>query len=331
MSFIGAHCPVCGKAFTETDDIVVCPVCGTPHHRACYAEKGACANEARHAEGYVWQPERPAEQALPSAKQDAAHPTVTCPRCGAQNPAEEPVCTICGERLYHAPNAQQPPYGAQQPPYGTQQPPYGIPQPTVIPSNETIGGNTVADTAAYVQMGAGRYVPKFYEMEKTRKKVRWNWAAFLFTPYWFFYRKVYAAGAVFLVLGVLLSLCTATPRFQESFAAIYDAQQQYLAGTLDEASYMAEAEVFYTLPETIGFFAGGVVLHIAAGLCANYFYKRKVQKDIADLRAHAESPERYRLGLLRRGGVSALLCVAVIFIYSAAQQLLGVAIFNLLS
>ena len=253
MSFIGAHCPVCGKAFTETDDIVVCPVCGTPHHRACYAEKGACANEARHAEGYVWQPERPAEQALPSAKQDAAHPAVTCPRCGAQNPAEEPVCTICGERLYHAPNAQQPPYG-------TQQPPYGIPQPTVIPPNETIGGNTVADTAAYVQMGAGRYVPKFYEMEKTRKKVRWNWAAFLFTPYWFFYRKVYAAGAVFLVLGVLLSLCTATPRFQESFAAIYDAQQQYLAGTLDEASYMAQTQAFYTLPETIGFFAGGVVL-----------------------------------------------------------------------
>ena len=26
-------CPVCKKQFEDGDDIVVCPECGTPHHR----------------------------------------------------------------------------------------------------------------------------------------------------------------------------------------------------------------------------------------------------------------------------------------------------------
>ncbi len=37
--FEGYICPVCMKKFTETDDIAVCPECGTPHHRECYLKK----------------------------------------------------------------------------------------------------------------------------------------------------------------------------------------------------------------------------------------------------------------------------------------------------
>lgn len=51
--FSGADCPVCRAAFVETDDIVVCPDCGTPHHRHCYAELSACGNKERHG-GFVW-------------------------------------------------------------------------------------------------------------------------------------------------------------------------------------------------------------------------------------------------------------------------------------
>lgn len=46
--YTGNHCPVCEQAFTDEDDIVVCPDCGTPYHRACwqkvrglYAQVGA--------------------------------------------------------------------------------------------------------------------------------------------------------------------------------------------------------------------------------------------------------------------------------------------------
>ena len=34
--YTGNHCPVCEQEFTDNDDIVVCPDCGTPYHRACW-------------------------------------------------------------------------------------------------------------------------------------------------------------------------------------------------------------------------------------------------------------------------------------------------------
>ena len=63
-------CPVCRRPFTENDDIVVCPVCGTPHHRACYNEKGGCGVEEWHASGFVWEGHLPGEEPEPSNGQE---------------------------------------------------------------------------------------------------------------------------------------------------------------------------------------------------------------------------------------------------------------------
>lgn len=45
-------CPVCNELFNDGDDIVTCPVCGTPHHRECYKSINHCANEGLHGEGF---------------------------------------------------------------------------------------------------------------------------------------------------------------------------------------------------------------------------------------------------------------------------------------
>lgn len=55
--FDGKLCPVCLKRFQENDDIVVCPVCGTPHHRECYSNK--CDLESRHG-SFMWNGRLPA-------------------------------------------------------------------------------------------------------------------------------------------------------------------------------------------------------------------------------------------------------------------------------
>lgn len=54
-------CPVCRKRFGSEDDIAVCPVCGTPHHRACYLSANKCALEEFHAGGFSWNGRLPDE------------------------------------------------------------------------------------------------------------------------------------------------------------------------------------------------------------------------------------------------------------------------------
>ncbi len=60
--FYGKRCPVCRNIFREGDNVVVCPVCGTPHHRECYAKENKCGVEEYHASGFVWKGYLPGEE-----------------------------------------------------------------------------------------------------------------------------------------------------------------------------------------------------------------------------------------------------------------------------
>ena len=66
--YTGNHCPVCEQAFTDTDDIVVCPDCGTPYHRDCWKKVGACMHRSEHAAGFEWQPEIGPEDTIDGIK-----------------------------------------------------------------------------------------------------------------------------------------------------------------------------------------------------------------------------------------------------------------------
>ena len=53
-SYKNEKCPVCNTEFKDGDDIVTCPVCGTPHHRECYNKIGHCINEDKHKDGFEY-------------------------------------------------------------------------------------------------------------------------------------------------------------------------------------------------------------------------------------------------------------------------------------
>lgn len=67
--FTDKLCPICRERFTDNDDVVVCPECGTPHHRECYNKTGSCGVGGYHAEGFVWNGKLPDE--LETVRQEA--------------------------------------------------------------------------------------------------------------------------------------------------------------------------------------------------------------------------------------------------------------------
>lgn len=54
-------CPVCRSRFGKDDEIVVCPECGTPHHKACWNSLNHCGVEEFHGMNYVWNGRLPDE------------------------------------------------------------------------------------------------------------------------------------------------------------------------------------------------------------------------------------------------------------------------------
>ena len=115
--YLGCECSVCRKPFAAGDDIVVCPECGTPYHRACYEAAGGCVHEAQHAAGYAWRPpERPQQEASAAGGPQSAQPTGgaprACPSCGAQNRPGARFCENCGTPLSARAGSRQGPAGA---------------------------------------------------------------------------------------------------------------------------------------------------------------------------------------------------------------------------
>ena len=82
--YTGNHCPVCEQAFTDTDDIVVCPDCGTPYHRDCWKKVGACMHRSEHAAGFEWQPEVGPDAV--KAAHEATCPAIAAVPCPAARP-----------------------------------------------------------------------------------------------------------------------------------------------------------------------------------------------------------------------------------------------------
>ncbi len=324
MNYTKESCPICGKQFTETDDIAVCPVCGTPHHRECYLEQKHCSNEEKHAEGFEWKPSD--EVSLPFIEHlntNQPEPQkVICPYCGSENAPEEPVCTSCGARLYNNPGQNTVPFEPI--------PTYGMPNVVQIQPNDIIGGHTVADTADFVQRNADRYIPKFYKMERTGNKISFNWAAFLFGPYWFFYRKLPVIGFVMMIVMLLASIICTTPDVQAATNELNAAYEQFLSGnsaiTQQQLSEMITN--LYMMPEMLISSVFNILLHVFAGLFANAFYMNKVKKDISWVKESAGSPEQYRLMLFSRGGVSLVMVVLSVFGYFCANQILARFLFG---
>ncbi len=340
MNYNGIDCPVCGKKFEETDDVVVCPVCGTPQHRDCWKANGKCINDDKHAEGFGWQMPASAHTNIENTPSPDNKNVKICPACGAGNDITEPVCTRCGARLK---NWAMPPFTAeisedmqgsshwQAPPamqYNPHHNVYAQDAKTVFGEEAKIEDIPVTECAEYIQKDANKYIGKFITMQETKSKLSWNWSAGLASVFWCFYRKMIGLGisfmaiffSVYLVSSVVPALICQQVRpdiYAEYHTTLEELNKEMTAMLEEGYSDSTDMTRYYQLvgeliksPVNIAAYiiqmATVLIMSIVMGFFGNHFYKKKMLKDIRTIRRISSDNMVYHLYLTQRGNVSVI-------------------------
>ena len=251
MSFYeNVCCPVCNKEFVEGDDIVTCPECGTPHHRECYDIIGRCVNHGLHKAGYSFYDEQMDIVGTSKAQFDSKEQEIEL-----ENSLPNPIFDFSdGKTNYDK-------------------------------LNDTIEGESIGDVAATVRTNIGYFVKTFKDMEGKNKKFTWNWAAFIFGPFYLLFRKMYKQGAAFFALGLTFiygsnaAILKFAPEFTQALKdmATTFAQDSVSAFNSDQMANIMQIKDFAVASKisyiTIAIF---IVMHFIIGIITNYIYKRDI-------------------------------------------------------
>ncbi len=320
--FEGSKCPFCGEEFKKDDDVVACPVCGTPHHRECYRNNGACAFDEKHDEGYVWQREEKEEPENVPADN-------ICSRCGNANAAGRLWCEKCGAPLGDrvknygaADSAGNSTEDSTGNPWQSSNGYYSVSGEMSIPDNELIDEVPAGDLKRFIKGSAYYYVPLFSAFARFGRKISFNMMALFTHGLWFLSRKMYLLGSV------VLAVQTAIFAFQSYCSVeLEDLMNLYAKGDMT-AAYKMVAELMVERPVLIyGMFAT-TVLHygiiFGCGLLSNWLYKEHCVRKVKKLNARSKTAEEFNAALDNNGGTALPLAVGCAVLYVAVRMFLQV-------
>lgn len=322
MDYIGNKCPVCQKNFHADDDVVVCPECGTPHHRECYESLGHCYNEKLHEQGYDYQEEHA----------DEKENIKVCPSCGKSNDNDHFFCGHCGAPLSPGQSQQQqtPPPGAGMP-FGQQQNPQGgntafnmnfMDPMAGVDSNTDFGdGVTAGETAKYVKQNTPYFIRVFNNI-KTRNKSKFNFAAAIFTGGYLLYRKMYKLGALFA--GIQLALMIVESYFTIAYSSLYTEFLEVYSQSMSSGNMVSDfmqyfqglsaTQILILYLPTLAEIAR-VAMMIVFGICFNRMYFKHCKKQINKIKADAKPDENPETILQTKGGVNMPLAMSLMITY----------------
>ena len=317
--YINLPCPVCGKAFNENDDIVVCPVCGTPHHRECYLQNGGCANAQWHSENKTYNADEIREQIEDEKRQQEWEkreeerknaPELVCRRCGHKNSPEALFCNRCGAPVSQGFSANQNSEKNINTPYGRI-----IINPLFAPQdpNEEIDGIPAWKLSAVVGKNSERVIPQFKFFAKTGRKTSLNLFAMLFTPFYFLYRKMYSLGIITLILNIALSIPNLILNLSNK--ALFEEISKMLSQTVGVAIELNVAQTnFFT---NLSFFSmiASWAITILCGMFANWLYFEKCKKLCHKIDKTATSENDFKEKAAKKGGISFKLIITLAIIY----------------
>lgn len=332
MDYIGYKCPVCDKYFHVGDDVVVCPECGTPHHRECYLSLGRCANEDKHKDGYDYQKD------VMNEASDNDENIIECKKCGTKNSSDAFFCNKCGSALYEnqtgtqGENGQNPQnqQNPQEQPFGSS--PFG-PNPNVImfdplagvsPSTDMGDSVTAGEVAKFVKQNTPYFILVFNNIKKFARS-RFNFCAMFFGGGYLLYRKMYKIGAIITAIQTALTVLYMYLNYYIATNNAYDklieatAQNDYTAFLHHYAELPQKDLYFLLLFMLIAFVT--LALDIVIGACANRMYYKHCLKQINKIKIEATEPTTVSETLVKKGGVNTPLALSLWFTYIVISYL----------
>ena len=321
MDYKGHVCPVCNKAFEQGDDVVVCPICGTPHHRECYEELGHCVNLNRHRENYDYRRECEVNSVEPEE--------ITCAFCGAKNPKESNFCNYCGRTLgiNNANTNTQNPEKTDTPQGGFGGSFFMDPLGGVK-ADEDLGQNVKASEAAkFVKTSTPYFIPQFKQL-KERGKTRFSFVGFIFGGGWLLYRKMNT-------LGIIISLFMALLLFGDLFTAVYygeaikaidvayNEMTNELLRNYTMNFYGALGDFFKSLTSEqiancifrTGISILNILIRVICGIFGNRWYYKHTIKNISKIKSNSTSQQEVDTKLNTKGGVNVPIAISLIACY----------------
>ena len=300
---------VCSEKFTEEDDVVVCPECGTPYHRACYAKEGKCVNTFLHENGGSWKPSYDVGSGIPE------NAGIACPFCGNVNAGDALFCQKCGmptaklrmnsgEQFYGGININENPNayngnangGVQFNPFLIN---FSDPLCGYSP-DEDVEGVKMSELGDFIGTNTHYYLPIFKRFKETGRQLSWNFSAMLFPELYFSYRKMLPAAICALILRLFSRLPQMIVYLAQvgEFGIFSDFASRFdIRGTAFQGAALLASAISYALMFT-------------AGLMANRLYYHSALKKIKKIKSVQGIDLRYTL--CRKGGTSALLMVLFI-------------------
>lgn len=302
----GYTCPICQQAFAENDDIVACPQCGLPHHRACWAKEGRCHLHHLHNTDEQWSRDKAtAAQTTPKNDHSAREavkenlPYQICSHCHTQNPEFAEFCKHCGSTLksendWQSDARQNTPYSEYQPfrntSYSSQN----------VDPNEVINEVRAEDLSAFVGTKADYYLPRFRRMARSGDSASWNWAAFFFCPLWLLYRKMYGLGAIAMILRIM-QVAVMKISYKALGLIMTDEMTYSEVYALVESALSKPSSLYFLLSISL-FSVIMFVLSISIAVFGNRLYRDHCQRAIR--RARQKTPDLTSGELSSIGGVS---------------------------
>lgn len=279
---------------------------------------------------------------------------LTCPNCQHSNPAGSEVCRNCGmkftmfginvvENLKQQEKENAPVQDSNEIPFyeapfkvgdgeGFENAPLQEPESETTktqqidfsndsnifrgpyPVDDYTCGVRTNTMGSFIRNNAQVYIDKFKRSENKRS-LGFNWAAFFFSPYWFFYRRLYKPGIIMLTVQLCVSIVTA-PSLNK-FLTFYQTFMSNLETMTEEMLNESYLQLQSLMTPALIVMGITFLMRIISGFIGNGLYKKHVLRSI-DISMNLATVREKIAYFAKNGGTS---MIAVLIAYLAETGL----------